>query len=103
MQAPTDAQGGGLTITKAGCASRNAIAAGSAPFLALVTLSTASVVDGTIAAFTAGAFTAGTAVTATLSTAFVDASKYVAWKVMGTVVNADQIYLSAWYEYIMGY
>lgn len=99
---PTDAIGGGITITAVGVQSRAAIAAGSAPLFTLVSLGTNSAINGTIASVAEGAFTAGTVKALTISTAFVDAGYGVAFKCAGTVVSADQMFINGFIQYVMG-
>ena len=101
-RAPSDAQGGGITILNAGVCSRNAIAAGSAPLFTLVTCGTSSAPNGTIGTMAEEAFTAGTVKSFTITDGFVDASEFVAVKVAGTVLNAAQIFITGWYQYVMG-
>jgi hypothetical protein len=104
FKCPSDALGGGLTVVEAGIASREVIAIGSSPTFELVKLNSASLPNGTIGTVAAGAFTAGTVKALTIDTdsAFVDAGEHVAWKVMGTAVNAAQVYLTGYVNFVPG-
>jgi len=100
---PTDAVGGGITVTRVAYSSDKAIAAASAPNFTLVSLGTNGAVNGTIASATgSAAFTAGTPRAGTISTAFVDASYGVAVQWAQTAANADISYITAAIQYQMG-
>lgn len=100
---PSDATGGQLTVISAHVSSNIAFAAGSAPLVELVTLSTASVVDGTIGTVAAGAFTAGTPKALTIVDADAgDADKFIAWKVMGTAANVGTIVVTGFFNALPG-
>ena len=102
--APTDAVGGGITITRAGVISNSAIAAASAPQFALVTLGTNSATNGTIGtALASAAYTAGTVRHLSLASApFVDAGYGVAFARYQTAVNGDAPTLTGYIQYVMG-
>ena len=101
--APSDAVGGGITITKVDFASNAAIAAASAPVFECVVLSSAGAIAGTIAtALGSAAWTAGTSRVGTLSTVFVDAGQAVAFKRAQTAVNADAPIITGMVQYLMG-
>jgi len=101
--APSDAVGGGITITKVDFASNAAIAAASAPVFECVVLSSAGAIAGTIAtALGSAAWTAGTSRVGTLSTVFVDAGQAVAFKRAQTAVNADAQVITGMVQYLMG-
>jgi hypothetical protein len=101
--APTDAIGGGLTVTDVRYSSNAAIAAGSAPNFTLVTLGTNSATNGTIAsAIGSAAFTAGTSRVGTISDAWVDGTEGVAVQWAQTAANADSPTITAHIQYKMG-
>jgi len=101
--APSDAVGGGITITKVDYASNAAIAAASAPVFECVKLSSTGAIAGTIAtALGSAAWTAGTSRVGTLSTTFVDAGQAVAFKRAQTAVNADAPIVTGMVQYVMG-
>lgn len=103
LEAPSDSNGGGLTVLSVKYASNEAIAAGSAPNLTLVKTTSAGVVNGTIATATgSAAFTAGTTRVGTLSTVFMDAGEqaHIMWA--QTAANADQPVITATVQYVMG-
>lgn len=101
--APSDAVGGGITITKVDYASNQAIAAASAPVFECVVLSSAGAIEGTIATALGSAnWTAGTSRVGTLSTVFIDAGQAVAFKRANTAVNADTPIITASVQYVMG-
>ena len=101
--APSDAVGGGITITKVDYASNEAIAAASAPVFECVALTAAGVIAGTIATVLGSAnWTAGTSRVGTLSTTFVDAGQAVAFKWAQTAVNADTPIITGFVQYVMG-
>lgn len=102
FKAPTDANGGGITVIDAGVCSAGAIGAGTAPLYTLVTLGTNSAINGTIGTWTEGAFTAGTVKGATISDGFVDGGYMLAFKEAGTVLNPDQLYVTGFVQYKMG-
>jgi hypothetical protein len=90
-KAPSDGNGGGLTITEAYAVSSGALAAGSAWNLELVTLSggSASALNGTIGTLAAGsAWTAGTVRSITVATPWVDGGYYIGARFIGTAANA---------------
>jgi hypothetical protein len=100
---PTDALGGGITITRVAYASNIAIGAGSAPNYTLVSLGTDSATNGTIAtAIGSAAFTAGTPRVGTVASAFVDGAYGVAIQWAQTAVSADYPVLNASIQYVMG-
>ena len=101
--APSDAVGGGITVTRVDFCSDIALAAASAPVFELVTKTSAGVVNGTISTALASAnWTAGTSRVGTLSTAFVDAGYgvFVQWK--QTAASADIPILNCSVQYVMG-
>lgn len=105
FKVPTNAIGGGITLTSVLFWSQSAIAAASAPVYELVGLGTACAVAGTLtSALASAAFTAGTARVGTISTAFVDPDTYsyvgVQWK--QTAANAAEPILSCSIQYVMG-
>lgn len=103
FKAPTDALGGGITVTSCGIASQAAIAAGSSPLYELVTLGTSSAPNGTIGTIAAAAFAAGTVREMTITNSgWVDAPYYVALKSMGTAINGAQLFVTAYIQYMMG-
>jgi len=69
---PDDNLGGGITVTDFTGYAYSAIAAGSAPQLALVTLSSAYAINGTVWNLGSAAYGAGTPNTGTASTVWVD-------------------------------
>ena len=102
---PTNALGGGITLTSVLFWSDAAIAAASAPVYELVGLSTAYAVAGTLTSVLASAaWTAGTARVGTISTAFVDPDSYSAvgiqWK--QTAENAAEPRINCSIQYQMG-
>lgn len=100
---PTDAVGGGITVTRVAYSSNAAIAAASAPNFTLVSLGTNGAINGTIASATgSAAFTAGTPRAGTISSEFVDAGYGVAVKWAQTAANADIPYITASIQYVMG-
>lgn len=100
---PTDAVGGGITVTRVSYSSNEAIAAASAPNFELVSLGTNAAVNGTIAtAIGSAAFTAGTPRTGTIASAFVDAGYGVAVRWIQTAANADSPRLTANIQYVTG-
>lgn len=102
-KAPSDANGGGLTITELLAVSTGALAAGSAYNVTFITQTSAGVTSGTIGATGAGsAWPAGTAVTATVSDGWVDGGEYIAAVVAGTAVNATSTTLSLGFNAVMG-
>jgi hypothetical protein len=106
-KAPADAYGGGLTITETWIASSVAIAAGSAPGFALVTLAsgTSQTPTGTICSIAgSGAWTAGTTRTgfATVSDGWVDGGEYIALEYIGTAANANHMNIAGGYNAVMG-
>ena len=101
--APSDAVGGGITITRVDYASNVAIAAASAPVFECVTLTSAGVIAGTIATVLGSAnWTAGTSRVGTLSTTFVDAGQAVAFTKQQTAVNGTIPVITAAVQYVMG-
>jgi len=103
FKVPSDAVGGGITITDVHYASNEAIAAASAPVFTCVYLGTDSAIEGTIATVLASAnWTAGTVRIGTLSTTFIDADKYVAFTWDQTEANADEPVINASVQYVMG-
>jgi hypothetical protein len=106
-KAPADAKGGGFTITETFIVSDVALAAGSAPGFALVTLAsgTSQTPTGTICSISGtGAWTAGTARTgfATVADGWVDGGEYVALEYIGTAVNATQFNIVGGFNAVMG-
>jgi hypothetical protein len=106
-KAPSDANGGGFTVTEAWIASDVAIAAGSAPGFALVTLAsgTSQTPTGTICSVSGtGAWTAGTIRSdfSTISDAWVDGGEYVALEYIGTAVNAGAMNITGGFNAVMG-
>ena len=106
-KAPADANGGGFTVTEAWIASDVAIAAGSAPGFALVTLAsgTSQTPTGTICSVSGtGAWTAGTIRSdfSTISDAWVDGGEYVALEYIGTAVNAGAMNITGGFNAVMG-
>jgi hypothetical protein len=103
---PSDAVGGGITITKVDYASNVAIAAASAPVFECVNLTSAGALAGTIATVLASAaFGAGTSRVGTLATStgvFVDAGQAVAIRRLQTAANADTSVITAAVQYVMG-
>ncbi len=106
-KAPADSLGGGYTVTEAWIASDVALAAGSAPGFALVTVAsgTSQTPTGTICSISGtGAWTAGTARSgfATISDAWVDGGEYVALEYIGTAVNATAFNVIGGFNAVMG-
>lgn len=102
IKAPSDANGGGFTITEAYAVSPVAIAAGSSPQYELVTMNSSYAINGTIAAVTTGAWTAGTPKAFTISDGWVDGGEYVGVKQHGTAVNGDTLRVSVSFNAVMG-
>ncbi len=101
--APSDALGGGITVTKVTYVSRDAVNAGSAINPTLVTTSSAGLINGTIATATGqNALTAGTPAVGTISAPFVDGGYGVAVQVAGTAANVNALFISANVQYVMG-
>lgn len=102
--APTDALGGGVTITKVAYSSPLAVNVASAAQPELVTLGTNSAINGTIApALGSVAWTAGTIRSGTITNAFVDAGYGVAVKwAQPTSANNDENVYIANIQYVMG-
>ena len=101
--APSDAVGGGITITKVDYASNEAISAASAPVYECVKLDSAGAINGTIATVLGSAnWTAGTSRVGTLSTTFVDAGEAVAFVWKQTAANAQLPIINASVQYVMG-
>jgi len=101
--APSDAVGGGITITKVDYASNAAIAAASAPVFECVKLSSTGAIAGTIAtALGSENWTAGTSRVGTLSTVFVDAGEAVAFKWTQTAANGALNVVTGMVQYVMG-
>jgi len=101
--APTDAVGGGITITRVDFCSNIALTAASAPVFELVTKTSAGVLNGTITSVLGSAnWTAGTSRVGTVSTAFVDAGYgvFAQWK--QTAASADIPILNCSVQYVMG-
>lgn len=102
--APSDAVGGGITVTKVDYCSDIALAAASAPVFEVVTKTSAGVINGTISTALGSAnWTAGTSRVGTLATStFVDAGYgvFVQWK--QTAASADIPILNASIQYVMG-
>ncbi|MFA5208293.1 MAG: hypothetical protein WC428_06650 [Candidatus Paceibacterota bacterium] len=106
-KAPADANGGGFTVTETWIVSDVALAAGSAPGFALVTLAsgTSQTPTGTICSIAgSGAWTAGTTRTgfATVSDGWVDGGEYVALEYIGTAVNATAFNVTGGFNAVMG-
>lgn len=106
-KAPSDSLGGGMTITETWIASDVALAAGSAPGFALVTVAsgTSQTPTGTICSIAgSGAWTAGTARSgfATVSDGWVDGGEYVALEYIGTAVNATAFNVIGGFNAVMG-
>jgi hypothetical protein len=101
--APSDAVGGGITITKVDYASNEAIAAASAPVYTCVKLTSAGAINGTIATVLgSAAWTAGTSRVGTLSTVFVDAGEAVAFVRSQTAANGAIPIVTGMVQYLMG-
>jgi hypothetical protein len=101
--APSDAVGGGITITKVDYCSNEAIAAASAPVYTCVKLTSAGAINGTIATVLGSAnWTAGTSRVGTLSTVFVDAGEAVAFVWNQTAANGQLPKINAAVQYVMG-
>ena len=101
--APSDAVGGGITITKVDYASNEAIAAASAPVYTCVKLTAAGAISGTIATVLgSAAWGAGTSRVGTLSTVFVDAGEAVAFVRSQTAANGDIPIVTGMVQYLMG-
>jgi hypothetical protein len=94
FQAPTDDQGGGITVISAFAMSPDTIATGSAPTFRLLRYSSAAAVEGTIGSQTlgTGGWTAGSVKSWTISDAFVDESEFIALECGGTAANAGTAY-----------
>jgi len=102
-KAPSDANGGGMTVTELVAVSTGALAAGSAYNVTFITQSSANVTTGTIGATTAGQLWAvGTAKTITVSDAWVDGGEYIAAVVAGTAANATSTTLTLGFNAVMG-
>ena len=106
-KAPSDANGGGVTITETWIASDVALAAGSAPGFALVTLAagTSQTPTGTICSVAgSGAWTAGTTRSTfeTVSDGWVDGGEYIGLEYIGTAVNATVFNVTGGYNGVMG-
>lgn len=99
---PTSAVGGGITITKCGVVSRDAIASGSEPYFTLAKFGTNSAYSASLGTVAKGAYTAGTIKDYTITTAFVDANSYVGFIVAGTAVNGDALFCNGYVQYVMG-
>jgi len=103
FKVPSASVGGGITITDVHYASNAAIAAASAPVYECVYCGTDSAIDGTISTVLGSvAWTAGTVRLGTLSTVFIDADNYVMFKRMHTAANADEPFVTASVQYVMG-
>ena len=102
FKVPTDANGGGITVLAAGVASPAAVASGSAPLYEVVTLSSSSVVSGTIGTVAAAAYTAGTVREMPITDSWADGGEFVAFKELISAVNANQLYLTGYVQYKMG-
>ena len=103
LSAPSDSNGGGITVVGVNYGANAAISAGSAPNLTLVKTTSVGVVNGTIATATgSAAFAAGTTRAGTLSTVFLDADEqaHVMWA--QTAANADKPVINAVIQYVMG-
>lgn len=104
FKVPSNAVGGGITVTHVDYVSDIAIAAASAPVFTCVYCGTDSAIDGTIATSTGSvAWTAGTVKMGTLSTTFIDADNYVMITRAQTAVNGDFPIINASIQYVMGY
>ena len=103
---PTDALGGGVTITKVSYVSPRGAAIASAAQPTLVSCGTAAALaaNATIcAALGSAVWGAGTVRDGTISTAFVDAGYLVAVKFAQTAANADEAEYITTVQYVMGY
>jgi hypothetical protein len=101
---PGTAQGGGITLTKVKYSSNAAIAAGSAPALNLITMTTTGAAIATIGANGSAALTAGTPIAGTISTYYVSGTTgYLGLEVgQGAFGAATTITLHAHIQYVMG-
>jgi len=103
MRAPSDANGGGVTVVGVDFASDSAIAAASAPVYEVVKTTSAGVINGTAATVLgSAAWTAGTSRVGTLSTVFVDATEQLHVCHKQTAANADTPRITCVIEYVMG-
>lgn len=103
FKVPSDAVGGGITITDVHYASNEAIAAASAPVYTCVYCGTDSAIDGTVATVLGSAnWTAGTVRIGTLSTTWVDADNFVMFMWAQTEANGDEPVINASVQYVMG-
>lgn len=102
---PSDAIGGGITITKWGICSDVTVGSGSAPTFDLVVGKNGTIAaTGTIGANGAQALTAYTCNDGTISTAFVDAGYDVFVKAKkGNVVATLTPQINVSIQYVMGY
>jgi hypothetical protein len=100
-KAPADAKGGGFTITETFIVSDVALAAGSAPGFALVTLAsgTSQTPTGTICSISGTGARTGFA---TVADGWVDGGEYVALEYIGTAVNATQFNIVGGFNAVMG-
>ena len=99
---PTDALGGGITITQFGVLTHAAIGAGSAPAITLLSCSAAGVVNGTIGTKGSAATTAGTLASGTITSAWVDGTYLVKVRHTQVAASADACYANVAVQYKMG-
>ena len=103
FKAPSDAVGGGITITDVRFCSRMAIAAASAPVFEVVTLGTNAAINGTVTSVLASAnWTAGTPRLGTITDGWVDGDEFVGVQWKHTAANADAHIIGCSIQYKMG-
>lgn len=103
-KAPTDATGGGITVTGVFAVGDTTNAAGSAPQFRLLKYSAGSV-SGTIVATQipgTAALTANTPVSATIANGWVDGGEYIVAERGGTAVSATIAAQKLLIQYVMG-
>jgi hypothetical protein len=103
MPIPGTAYGGGIYLVRAAYCSPVAIAAGSAPAIRLVTLTSAGAVIATLGANGSAALTAGTPIAGTISTAWVAGTVGYLGLEWGHEANSNNNFtLSAAVQYYLG-
>ena len=104
MALPGTSHGGGITLTKVWYSTNKAIAAGSAPTAALLSLTaTGGTVATVVTGLSSAAWTAGTPVVGTIAAGFVSGTcGYLGVKVGHEALEADETYLTVGIQYVMG-
>lgn len=105
MKAPSDAEGGGLTITELRAVSSATLAAGSAWGVEVVTMGngTISTLNGTVGTIPGtGAWTANVVRTITVADGWVDGGEYVGVRFIGTAENATAHTITVFGNAVMG-